>query len=45
MWDLKKTKSLVHISIYYTIMNSDIEKYIKNALHVLNFSKCSQRNK
>ena len=42
---INKTKLLAYESIYWTGMNNDIENHIKIALHVLIFSKQSQRNK
>ena len=42
---VKKTKLLACKSIYCTGMNNDIENPIRIALHVLIFSKCSQKKK
>ena len=41
---MEKTKIFVHESIYWLGIHSDIDKYIKIALHVLSFSKHNQRN-
>ena len=41
---MEKKKILVCESIYWPGINSDIEKYIIIALHVLDFSKCNQKN-
>ena len=41
---IEKTKILACKSIYGPGINSDIENYIKIAPHILNFSKCYQRN-
>ena len=38
-----KTKLMACESIYWTNINDDIEQHIKNALHVLIFSKHNQK--
>ena len=39
---IKKTKLLVHKSVYWTGMNADIENHIKIVLHALTFSEPNQ---
>ena len=42
---IEKTKLLAHESIYWFNVNNDIERYIKIAIHVLNFGKHSSGEK
>ena len=42
---IEKTKLLACKSIYWSSINADIEKHIKTVLHVLNFSRHSQRRR
>ena len=42
---IEKNKILVHESVYWADINADIEKHIKTAQHVLNFSRCSPKKK
>ena len=42
---IEKTKLLACESVHWPSINADIEKYIKSVLHVLNFSRYSQRRR
>ena len=42
---IEKTKLLACKSVYWSNINVDIKKYIKTVLHVLSFSRCSQRKR
>ena len=42
---IEKTKLLACKSVYWSNINADIKKYIKTVLHVLSFSRSSQRKR
>ena len=42
---IEKMTLLAHECVYWYSINADNEKYIKNVLHILSFSKCNQKGK
>ena len=42
---IEKMKLLVWECVYWYSINADIKKYIKQCVHVLSFSKCSQKKR